>query len=249
MAFEPTRNRPSHATGILLLVAALVLVALTLCLLAGPVVALAASSPLAAALVLTLAGRRQDQLSSRDAETGLPDRAAALLRLEEITTQSATAKRQAAVVIAALSETAFATAEDRRSTLLLAALRMAQRLRKGDQILRVGTSSLAVILGPSRGLNARSARDILDRLDGVLREPFRLGDRTLDVESALGACLQHDAPAGEARAWLEAAEDAAGIAATKREPHVYWLARTSAGAARWQETATEDTVANEARSA
>ena len=251
MTLDSRDERPSYAKGIFYLVAGMATVALVLHAVAGPAIALAACALFAAALALTLIAQRKDDPSSRDAETGLPDRAAALRRLEEIAAQGGTARRQAALITVTFPDSAFADAEERRSVLLLAVLRTAQRLRKGDQILRTDTFSLAVILSPSRGLNARSVRDILDRLDGVLREPFRVGDRRIQVEAALGACLQNDAPAPDARSWLEAAEDAARVAGAKREPHVYWLALTPDETARWPKTPSGEDVPSDkgARSA
>lgn len=225
--------RPSNTKGIIVLVLAVLPVVLTLHLIVGPLLALATLGLFVAALILTMIAQRDGDTGTQDPETGLPDREAALRRLGDLAAHPGTPRRQAAVIVVSLARASFANAEERRSTVLLAALRMARRLRKGDQIVRVGPAALAAILVPSRGLNARSAREILDRIDGLLREPFRLGDRELRVEADIGACLQTDAPAADARAWLEAAEEAAEISRTTGEPHVYWIALTSAEAATW----------------
>ena len=244
----PVAAQPSNTRGIVILVLTMLPVALALHLIVGPLLALAALGLFGASLVLTLiAQHNADDAGSQDPETGLPDRAAALRRLGELAAHRGTPRRQAAVIVVSLARASFADAEERRATLLLAALRMARRLRKGDQIVRIGPAALAAILVPSRGLNARSVREILDRIDGLLREPFRLGAKELQAEADLGACLQNDAPASEASAWLEAAEAAVEIARSAGEPHVYWMALASAEGATWPPAAAgDDEVARKA---
>jgi GGDEF domain-containing protein len=124
---------------------------------------------------------------------------------------------------------------DRQATIFMATARLAEGLRRGDQIIRTGENSLAAILGPSRGLTARAAEGILARIDGMFREPIRVGSRSIPVRVSLGACLQHDAPKADAASWIEAAELASQLAAEDGDPRLFPSGATKVDRSAWDE--------------
>lgn len=232
----PTR-RVSNATGILILTAAIPPLGLGLHVLVGPIVALAVCGVYILALGLTVFVERGDNTPSRDPSTGLPDRDAALARLESIFAQNLAGGSQAAVFVITMKGPGDEEipATDRQPTTVMAVARLAQGLRRGDQIIRIGEGSLAAILGPSRGLTSPAAESILNRIHWMFREPMRIGSRILPVRVSLGACLQHDAPRADAASWIEAAELAAELAAEAGEPRLFPSGATKVDRAAWDE--------------
>ena len=228
--------RASNVGGILILLGALPPLALALHALAGATVAAAVCGVYAAALALTVRAERGSETPSRDPLTGLPDRAAAIGRLESIVEQRLAGSSQAAVFVVSIAEPqADPAAADRHPVVYVAIAHLAQGLRRGDQIIRIGENSLAAILGPSRGLTARAAEGILERIDGLFREPLRVGPRTVSLRASLGVCLQHDAPRADAQSWLKAAELAAMVAAEDGEPRLFPSGATKVDRSAWDE--------------
>jgi GGDEF domain-containing protein len=229
--------RISNAAGILLLAAAIPPLALALHALAGWAVALAACSVYALALGLTALAEHKQETLTRDPSTGLPDRQAAISRLEAIFSQRLAGGSQAAVFVISIDVAPGGeiAATDRHPVTVNATARLAQGLRRGDQIIRIGERSLAAILGPSRGLTAPAAENILDRIDRMFREPVRIGTRVLPVRVSLGACLQHDAPRADAVSWIEAAELAAELAAECSTPRLFPSGATKVDRSAWDD--------------
>lgn len=226
--------RVSNAKGILILAAAIPPLAVALHSLAGPLVAGAVCGVYAAALGLTYFAERDDEVPSRDPGTGLPDRAAALARLTSIFNQRLAGSSQAAVFVIRMADRpGDPQGPDCQQVALMATARLAQGLRRGDQIIRIGERSLAAILAPSRGLTTRAAQNILDRIDGMFVEPLRIGSHVITPCVSLGACLQHDAPKADAASWLEAAEMAALIAAEDGEPRLFPSGATRVDRSAW----------------
>lgn len=202
-------------------------------LMGGPAAAVAVGAPLLAALCLTLwVERRGDP--SRDAATGLPDRGAAIACLDEILKQRLAWSSQAVVIVISLeSGEESGTPLSEEALVFHAAARLGRGLRKGDQIVRVSRTALGAILGPSRGLTAQAAESILGRVEGMFREPVRLGRDTVTPRVALGACLQHDAPHADATSWLQAAELAAEIAREVSAPQLFPSGAVAVDRAAW----------------
>jgi GGDEF domain-containing protein len=224
---QDSAGHTSYALGLTALFAAGVAALAGLAWLAGPVVAAAAGIVFAASVCLAFL-RRGDSQTSRDPNTGLPDRDGALGALAAILGRSGSGQHEAAVIVVALDTgDAVLSPEDRRAMTFVAAMRMAQRLRKGDQIVHVGETSLAAILGPSLGLTARATEGILGRIERMFRDPLRLNGQSLAVTASVGACLQHDAPGADASSWLEAAEEAARMAARDGLPRLFPSGATS----------------------
>lgn len=226
--------RASNVGGILILIAAIPPLGLALNALAGPMIAVAVCVIYLAALGLTVRAERGGETPSRDPGTGLPDRDAAISRLDRIFEQRLAGSSQAGVFVIAL-EPHQGGAPEGHPLAFIAIARLAQGLRRGDQIIRIGENSLAAILGPSRGLTARAAEGILERIDGMFREPLRVGPKTVPLRVSLGACLQHDAPRADARSWLEAAELAAQVAAEDGEPRLFPSGATRVDRSAWDE--------------
>jgi GGDEF domain-containing protein len=227
--------RKSSAMGILILLAAIPPLGLGLHSLAGPLVAAAVCGVYAVALGLTVLAERPGETIPRDPSTGLPNRNAALQRLEGIFAQKLAGSSQAGVFVISIDvPTEDESAKtDFQTTVVVATARLALGLRRGDQIIRIGDHSIAAILGPSRGLTARAAESILDRIDGMFSDPIRVGPRLVPVRVSLGACLQHDAPRADAASWIEAAELAAELAAEEGEPRLFPSGATRVDRSAW----------------
>ncbi len=193
----------------------------------------------AATIGIALLTDGRPDTSTRNPTTGLPDRADALRRLDAMMAQPHSKVRQSAVVVIAIEEDQAAQAAPLH---LPVALRLAGALRKGDRIVHLGETELGAILGPSKGINARSVRAILDRIDDSLKQPFDAAGKLVVLRVALGACLQRDAPGPGPESWLEAAERAASLGRECGEPCVFWVARATP--AHWlhapADTAAED---------
>jgi GGDEF domain-containing protein len=229
MSFLPhdSAGRASFALGLTVLAAAGLATLALLTWLTGPIVGAAAGIVFAASVCLAFL-RRGDNPTSRDPSTGLPDRDGALAALATILRRSGSGQHEAAVIVVALDTgDAALDAEDRRAMTLVAAVRMAQRLRKGDQIVHLGETSLAAILGPSFGLTAQATEGVLVRIERMFGDPLRIAGHSLEVDAAVGACLQHDAPGADASSWLEAAEEAARMAARDGRPRLFPSGATS----------------------
>jgi GGDEF domain-containing protein len=226
--------RVSNTPGVLILAAALPALAVALHAVAGPLVAAVVCSVYAAALALTMRAERDGDTPSRDALTGLPDRAAALDRLEKIFGQRLAGSSQAAVFVISIDASDIRQT-DSQSVIFMATVRLAQGLRRGDQIIRIGDHALAAVLGPSRGLTEPAAESILDRINGMFREPMVAGSHVIAVRVSVGACLQHDAPRADAPSWLEAAELAATLAAEDGEPRLFPSGATKVDRSAWDD--------------
>jgi hypothetical protein len=224
--------RRSRQVGVVVILLAASPTILLLNFLAGAWMSALAAVMLAVALGLTLLTSRFDEIGSRDPITGLPDREAALARLDGILGETVSGSRQALVVVVSLAAPDEPLDEGEwRQLTLLGAVRMAQRLRRGDQIVRISDSSLAAILSPSLGITAQAAEGIIGRIACGFAEPLRIGARPVSPVISVGACLQHDAPAADAQSWLEAAECAAEMATTTDEPRLFPSGTTSIGEA------------------
>lgn len=220
-------RRSSYAAGFLALFVAGLSGLVLLFWLAGPFAATAAGLIFGASVCLAFL-RRIDSPTSRDPSTGLPDRDGALASLATILGRSASGQHEAAVIFLRFDTGhAVLDAEERRQLTLVAAMRMAQRLRKNDQIVHLGDGRLAAILGPSLGLTGKSAEGILGRIAGMFDDPLNIGGRSIEVTASVGACLQHDAPETDARSWLRAAESAAEMAAREGRPRLFPSGATS----------------------
>ena len=189
---------------------------------AGQIGAVAFGAVYAAALALSICARRREETTTRDEDTGLPDRASALASLVRLLANPATPRRQAAVIIVE-----FAAGEERphadvaAERLFRAAHRLAQGLRKGDQIARVGPTRLAALLETTRNLDAVALESVLARIATAFEKPLRPDEAPPQV--AIGGCLQCDAPEPLAVSWLDAAEIAAHRAAATGLPCAFEL--------------------------
>lgn len=218
-AAESSSSHIAASTGIIVVVVATVPVLWLLYALFGAMPTWLASTLVAMALVMTIVAQRNHDDVSTDPETGLPDRGAALERLSGLMDRTANPNRQAAVIVIRLEQVVNAT--DRRQITLTAALRLSEVLREGDQIIHLADNTLAAILGLSRGLDRDSIQGVMHRLEDVLSQSIRIDIAEFNPRITIGACGQCDAPAGDARSWLDAAEMAAEAAMNAGTPVLF----------------------------
>lgn len=148
----------------------------------------------------------------RDGETGLPDRAAAVARLDDLAADGAIAGRRVAALAIGLErledlghrhgETA------RRGVLLEAARRIALSVRADDLVVRLGEASFGVVLDNLRRADLEMLIQLSARVQRELSEPFHLEGARAHLTVSIGFCLPGTAPDRSGEGLLAGAERA-----------------------------------------
>jgi len=146
-----------------------------------------------------------NRLAYYDALTGLPNRALLIDRLDMVMAVSHRQARQDALILLNLDR--FKNLNDARGHELGDQLlqdvsrRLADLLREGDTLARLGADEFAILLqavDPQRENASRRALSVADKVHAALREPFSLNGEELTIAASLGItlCLEdlHDRP-------------------------------------------------------
>ncbi len=152
-----------------------------------------------------------------DPLTGLPNRTLLMSRLEHAVEQ---ARRRAGYRFALLfvDLDGFKSVNDRfghpagDQVLARVARRIAECLRPGDTLARMGGDEFAVLLDGVSGEG--SAALVSDRIDRAMREPFAVGDREVGLAASIG--IAYDGEGGAAAAAMLDEADQAMYRAKRR---------------------------------
>ncbi|MDJ1006743.1 MAG: bifunctional diguanylate cyclase/phosphodiesterase [Paracoccaceae bacterium] len=183
-----------------------------------------------AALLLALPRVRRRGGGRVDGETGLPDRASALSRLEALEADGAISGRRAAALAIGLERVDDLTrrlgAAAMSALLVEAAARLSRTVRGNDLVVRLDGAAFGVVLCQLRRADLEMLIQIGARVQRELSEPFEVGGQRVYVTVSVGFCLPNRAPdrtgqgllLGAERALAEAqAETGGAIRAYSRE--------------------------------
>lgn len=210
--------RPGVAGPVCALIAAAApLFAVSSYLVAGELGLIAASAALSALVFVAVLMRwRRSHPVSRDAETGLPDRSAALAQLSVLTASGAIARRRAAALAIGF-EAAGESLEGEAwaGAMKTTAGRISKLVRQDDLVVRLDESTFGVILCNLRRADLQMVLRVAARLQGELSLPVDCDGTALFPTVSVGFCLPHRAPGRDGAGMLTGAERA--LAQARRE--------------------------------
>jgi len=154
--------------------------------------------------------------ASIDAETGLPDRAAALALLAGLEARGAIGGRQVAALAVGLDR--FEDLRQRHgdasvsALLSQAAARIGGAVRGDDLVVRLDGAAFGIVLSHLRRADMEMLIQIAARVQRDLSEPFHVAGSDIHVTASVGVCLPNRAPGLTGEGLLTGAERALGKA-------------------------------------
>ncbi len=160
--------------------------------------------------------RQADMGPQIDPLTGLPNRQAALARLDEYLNDPSAKGHEKVVLVVDIDR--FRTVNERfgltagDKVLREIGERLGSCLRDGDIVCRIDGDGFALIPRPIRRFDIAIAISIAERVQAAIAQPFVIDDVACHLSCSVGVCVASRAPGSDANSLMEGAETALTMA-------------------------------------